>query len=73
MAINKKDIKEFTTEELWEKVRNEKSRYKKLRFNHEVSPLDNPNMLKELRKDIARLMTEVRERELKQEQETSTS
>ncbi len=73
MAINKKDIKELTTEELWEKVRNEKSRYKKLRFNHEVSPLDNPNMLKELRKDIARLMTEIRERELKEEQETSTS
>lgn len=73
MAIHKQDIKELTTEELLEKVKNEKSRYKKLRFNHEVSPLDNPNMLKELRKDIARLMTEIRERELKGQKAEITS
>ena len=71
MAIHKEDIKELTTEELWEKVRTEKSRYKKLRFNHEVSPLDNPLTLRELRKDIARLMTELRERELKAETKQS--
>ena len=73
MAINKQDIRELTTEELWEKVRTEKSRYKKLRFNHEVSPLDNPLTLRELRKDIARLMTELRDRELKEEKEPSES
>ena len=73
MAIHKQDIKELTTEELREKVKNEKSRYKKLRFNHEVSPLDNPKMLKELRKDIARLMTEIRERELREEKAGTTS
>jgi len=73
MAIHKQDIKELTTDELWEKVKNEKSRYKKLRFNHEVSPLDNPKMLKELRKDIARLMTEIRERELREEKAGTTS
>ncbi|PSR05079.1 MAG: 50S ribosomal protein L29 [Bacteroidetes bacterium SW_11_45_7] len=71
--MHKQDIKELTTEELREKVKNEKSRYKKLRFNHEVSPLDNPKMLKELRKDIARLMTEIRERELREEKAGTTS
>jgi len=35
-----------------------------MRFDHEVRGLDNPLTLKEVRRDIARLKTEVRRREV---------
>ena len=34
-------------------------------LNHSVSPLDNPTKIKEKRRDIARFLTELRQRELK--------
>jgi large subunit ribosomal protein L29 len=62
--IKKEDIKEFANDELVEKISEGKVRYRKLRFNHTVSPLDNPLTLRFLRKDIARLATELRKREI---------
>jgi len=40
------------------------SQFRKMRFDHEVRGLDNPLTLKEVRRDIARLKTEVRRREV---------
>ena len=37
-----------------------------MRLNHAVSPLDNTNKIGETKKDIARLMTELRAREINQ-------
>ena len=65
MAKTKKeDIKEFADDELMEKIKDEKVRYKKAKFNHAVSPLDNPLTLRFMRRNIARLKTEVRKREI---------
>ena len=61
---NKLDLKELALEEIKEKIVETKSRLQKLRFNHAISPIENPNVLKELRKDVARLKTEIRAREL---------
>ena len=36
----------------------------KLRFNHTVSPIDNPMQLRTKKKDVARILTELRKREL---------
>ena len=60
--VKKEDIKEYSTEELIEKVKDERSKYRKSQFNHTVSPLDNPLSLKFMRRDIARLLTELTER-----------
>lgn len=60
--IKKEDIKEYSTEELLEKIKSEKVRYTKAKFNHTVTPLDNPLTLREMRRDIARLLTELNER-----------
>ena len=57
-------LKDLSTEELMEKVGEEKLRLQKLRFSHAVSPLENPNVLKRVRRDIARIHTELRAREL---------
>lgn len=58
------EIKELTTKELIEKIDNEKTQLARLKLNHAVSPLDNPLKITETRKDIARLKTELRKREL---------
>jgi large subunit ribosomal protein L29 len=58
------EIKELTTKEIVEKIQVEKENLVRLRLNHAVSPLDNPLKIKESRKNIARLKTILRQREL---------
>lgn len=58
------EIRELTTKELIEKLEDEKSLLVRMRLNHAVSPLDNPNKLGESKKLVARLKTEIRKREL---------
>lgn len=58
------EIKELTTKELIEKLEDEKSLLVRMKLNHAVSPLDNPNKLGESKKLIARFNTEIRKREL---------
>ena len=56
------DIQNLTDKELQEKVQLEKSNYQKLKFAHTISPLENPSQLKEQRKLVARLSTEISKR-----------
>jgi len=58
------EIREMTTKELVERLDTEKAMLSKMRLNHAVSPLENPMKLRESRKNIARLNTELRKREL---------
>jgi len=58
------EIKELTDKELVERLQLEKETLVRLRLNHAVSPLDNPNKLSESKRNIARLKTVLREREL---------
>jgi len=62
------EIKEMTTKEIVEKIQLEKENLVRLRMNHAVSPLDNPMKMKETRKNIARLKTVIRQRELSETQ-----
>ncbi len=62
------EIKELTTKELVEKIQLEKENLVRLRMNHAVSPLENPLKLKEARKNVARLKTILRQRELSEKQ-----
>ncbi|KWW29484.1 MAG: large subunit ribosomal protein L29 [bacterium P3] len=56
--------KELSTAELREKLEAERDMYQKMLLNHAVSPLENPNKIKESRKNIARYLTELRAREI---------
>ena len=58
------EIKDLTTEEIREKIETEKAALTKMRMNHAVSPLENPMLIRTTRRNIARLMTELRKREL---------
>ena len=58
------EIKDLTTEEIREKIETEKAALNKMKMNHAVSPLENPMLIRTTRRNIARLMTELRKREL---------
>ena len=58
------EIKDLTTEETKEKIETEKAALTKMKMNHAVSPLENPMLIRTTRRNIARLMTELRKREL---------
>ena len=60
-------IREFSTDELMERLEEERKQLTRLRMNHAVSPLENPNKLIEYKKTVARMMTELRRRELEGE------
>ena len=57
-------IREMSTTDLKERVEQAREQLVKMRLNHAVSPLDNPNQIRETRKNIARYLTELRRREL---------
>ena len=59
-------IRELSTPEVKERLVEEKQQLVKLKLNHAVSPIENPQKIKEQRKTVARLMTELRMRELKE-------
>ena len=58
------EIRELSTAELKERVEADVTRYAQMKLNHAISPLENPEMLKQLRRDIARMKGELRSREL---------
>ena len=55
--------------ELEERLENEENMLVRMRMNHAVSPLDNPNKIVETRRNVARLKTEVRARQIKEQSE----
>jgi large subunit ribosomal protein L29 len=55
-------VRELSTNEIRERLEEEKKQLTKLKLNHAVSPLENPNKIKAYRKTIARLVTEIRKR-----------
>lgn len=61
-----KEIRELSDKDLQERLDAEKLNLNQLEINHSITPLDNPSMIKEKRKEIARIYTELREREMKQ-------
>ena len=58
------EIRELSTAELKERVEADVTRYAQMKLNHAISPLENPEQLKKLRRDIARMKGELRSREL---------
>ena len=58
------EIKEMTTNDLVERVEAETANDKQMVSKHSISPLENPAQIKQLRRTIARMKTELRQREL---------
>ena len=60
-----KEIHDMTNDELNAKLGSLKEELFNLRFRHATGQLENPNVLKTVKRDIARVKTVIRERELK--------
>ena len=61
-----KEIRELSTAELNDKIRDLKAELFNLRFQQATNQLDNPMRIVEVRKTIARVKTILRENELKE-------
>ena len=59
-----KSLKEMNEADLKAKIQEDELRLKKLGFAHAVSPLENPMTIRGVRKDLARLKTELKKRQL---------
>jgi large subunit ribosomal protein L29 len=60
-----KDFRDFSDEELVQKVADLKTELFNLRFRAATGQLENPAVIKGVKKDMARVKTVIRERELK--------
>jgi large subunit ribosomal protein L29 len=58
------ELQDYTAEELANELQQTEAEYQRLSFDHSIRGLDNPLALREVRRDIARLKTEVRRREV---------
>ena len=58
------EIREIATNELAERIQTEVANYNQMVLNHSISPLENPAQIKKLRRTIARMKAELRQREL---------
>ena len=58
------EVRELETKDLLEKVENAEAKLQQLKLNHSIAPLENPSQIKDVRRDIARMKTELRQREL---------
>jgi ribosomal protein L29 len=64
MTVNLAELKELSVDEIRVKLEETKEELFNLRFQHATGQLDNYRRLRELRKDVARVKTLLREREL---------
>ncbi len=58
------ELQDYSTEELQSELEATENDYLKMKFDHAVKGLDDPLQLREVRRDIARIKTEIRRREL---------
>ncbi len=59
-----KSLKEMNEADLKSRIEEDELRIKKLKFAHAVSPLENPMNIRGVRKDISRLKTELRTKQI---------
>lgn len=60
------ELKEYPLDKLKTEILDTERDYKKLRFEHVSKGLDNPLRIREARRDVARLKTELRRREIEE-------
>jgi len=58
------EIRELSTPDLVERIDTERTMLVRMKLNHAITPLDNPQKIRQVKLTIARLLTELRNREL---------
>ena len=60
----KKSIQGLSEQDIQSRIKEDEMRLKKLEFAHAISPLENPMSIRGLRREIARLKTEFKKKQL---------
>jgi len=60
----KKSIQDLNEQDLQARIKEDELRLKKLEFAHTISPLENPMSIRGLRKELARLKTALKKKQL---------
>ncbi len=60
----KKSIQSLNDQDLQARIKEDEQRLKKLEFAHAISPLENPMSIRNLRKEVARLKTELKKKQI---------
>jgi large subunit ribosomal protein L29 len=71
--MKSRELNELTIKELEEKVENEKNLLIKQKLNHAVSPLDNPLKIKHTRRNVARILTVLKQKQQELKNDIKTS
>ncbi|MCB0694016.1 MAG: 50S ribosomal protein L29 [Saprospiraceae bacterium] len=58
------ELQEFSDADLLNELKETEVQFQKLTFDHAIKGLDNPMTIRDVRRDIARLQTEVRRRQM---------
>ena len=56
------EIKDMSIQDLQERIEAEKAKLSQLKVQHAVSPVENPSIIKKSRRDIARMLTILRQK-----------
>ena len=64
--MNTSEIRELSTPDLIERIDTERTTLVRMKLNHVITPMDNPQKMKEVKITIARLLTELHSRESKE-------
>ena len=56
------EIKDMSVQDLQERIATEKANLSQLKAQHAVSPVENPSIIKKSRRDIARMLTILRQK-----------
>ena len=62
--MKNEEIKELSTQDLKDRLEQAQKDYLQQKINHTISPIDNPAKITQDRKNIARMKTELSQREL---------
>lgn len=62
--MKKEEIKELSIQELKAQIEASEKAYRELKVAHAISPVDNPSKITKDRKEIARLKTVLRQKEI---------
>ena len=54
----------MSADDIKARIREDEDRQKKLTFAHAITPLENPMVIRDVRRDLARMKSEIKKREL---------
>ena len=68
--MKKADLSQLSTSDLQEKLKEERTGLGKMKFTHTISPVESPARITHARKNVARMLTELRKREIAETKKT---